>query len=324
MDWIEVTVYTTTEGIEPVSGRLYQLGINGISIEDESDFNDFLENNRGAWDYVDEELVEKMKGETNIKFYVPNSVDGLEMLKEAEREMNDLKDYDTEGFFGRLCIDKGNLSEEDWANNWKKYFHILEIGDRIVVRPEWEKYDNKCGKTVFTINPGMSFGTGSHHTTKMCIEALDTIIQEGDSVLDLGSGSGILSLVSILLGANSALAVDIDPMTVGIAYNNAELNCVDKSKFTAISGNILEDDSLKTELLKSQYNVVCANIVADVIIAASELAYEAVKPGGTFITSGIIEDRIEDVKSKLLSVGFELKEEKRSADWAAFVLKKGV
>lgn len=322
MEWIEITVYTTADGIEPVCGRLYQLGINGVSIEDEADFNDFLENNRGSWDYVDDDLVEKMKGETNVKFYVPNTPDGLETLSEAERELKELKEYDKDGLFGRLYIDKGTLSEEDWANNWKKYFHILEIGDRIIVRPEWEEYENKDGKTVFTINPGMSFGTGSHHTTKMCLEVLDKVINEGDSVLDLGSGSGILSLVSILLGANSALAVDIDPMTVGIAYNNADLNGVDKSKFTAISGNILEDDELKSKLLEKKYDVVCANIVADVIIATSELAYNALKDGGTFITSGIIEDRMEDVLTKLKSVGFKVLEEKRSADWAAFVCTK--
>ncbi len=322
MEWIEITVYTTADGIEPVCGRLYQLGINGVSIEDEADFNDFLENNRGSWDYVDDDLVEKMKGETNVKFYVPNTPDGLETLSEAERELKELREYDKDSLFGRLYIDKGTLSEEDWANNWKKYFHILEIGDRIIVRPEWEEYDNKDGKIVFTINPGMSFGTGSHHTTKMCLEALDKVIKSDETVLDLGSGSGILSLVSILLGAKSALAVDIDPMTVGIAYNNAELNGVDTDKFTAISGNILEDESLKTKLLENKYDVVCANIVADVIIAAAELAYNALKTGGTFITSGIIEDRIDDVLKKLNAVGFKVIEEKRSADWAAFICTK--
>ncbi len=322
MDWIEVTIYTTSEGIEPVTGRLYQLGLTGVSIEDEADFLDFLENNRSSWDYVDDDLMKRMHSETKVKFYIPDTSDGLETLSAVRQSIRELILLDEKKEFGRLELDTGSLSEVDWANNWKQYFHTLEIGDRIVVQPEWEDYTASDGKIVFRINPGMSFGTGSHHTTKMCIEALDKIVTKDCEMLDLGCGSGILSLISILLGAKNAFAVDIDPLAVDIAYQNAELNNISNDSFIAVAGNILEDTALADKILEKQYDVVAANIVADVIIAAAPLAFRAVKDNGTFITSGIIEDRINDVTEALNSAGFEISEIKRSSDWAAMICRK--
>ncbi len=322
MNWIEVTIYTTSEGIEPVTGRLYQLAIAGVSIEDEADFLDFLENNKSSWDYVDDDLMQKMHTETKVKFYIPDTADGLETLSAVKQSLSELIALDEKNEFGRLELDTGTLSEVDWANNWKQYFHTLKIGDRIIVQPEWEGYSASEEKIVFKINPGMSFGTGSHHTTKMCIEALDTVIKNGDEMLDMGCGSGILSLISILLGAKTAFAVDIDPLAVDISYQNAELNGISKDCFTAVSGNVLEDTVLTNKILSKKYDVVAANIVADVIIPLSPLCYKALKDNGTFITSGIIEDRIDDVTNALKSTGFSIKEIKRSADWAAFICKK--
>lgn len=322
MEWIEATIYTTSEGIEPLTGRLYQLGITGVSIEDETDFNDFLENNKNLWDYVDDDLAEKMRGETKVIFYIPNTTDGIETLSSVKQSVSELKNLDTDNTYGRLEMDTGSLSEEDWANNWKQYFHTLEIGERIIVQPEWEDYNANDNKIVFKINPGMSFGTGSHHTTKMCIEVLDKVVKKNSCILDLGCGSGILSLISILLGAKSAFAVDIDPLAVEIAYQNAELNNITKDSFYAKAGNVLDDSILTQEILSNTYDVVVANIVADVIIPLAPLAYKAVKDDGIFITSGIIEDRIDDVTEALLNTGFEITEIKRSADWAAFVCKK--
>lgn len=322
MDWIEATIYTTSDGIEPVTGRLYQLGITGVSIEDEADFNDFLENNKNLWDYVDEELAEKMRGETKVIFYIPNSTDGIETLSSVKQSVSELKLLDTDDEYGRLEIDTGSLSEEDWANNWKQYFHTLEIGDRIIVQPEWEEYSAADSKIVFRINPGMSFGTGSHHTTKMCIEALDKVVVKDSHMLDLGCGSGILSLISILLGAKDAFAVDIDPLAVDIAYQNAGLNGISTDKFYAKAGNVLEEGTLRDEILSKTYDIVAANIVADVIIPLTPLAHQVLNDDGIFITSGIIEDRIDDVTKALDDAGFVILEAKRSADWAAFVCKK--
>lgn len=318
MEWLEVTVYTSSAGIEPLTGRLYQLGVNGVSIEDEADFKDFLENNKACWDYVDEELEKSMHRETNVKFYLPNSADGMDTLALVRRSVAELKEYEGDNDFGRLETEIKSLDEEDWANNWKQYFHPLEIGDRIIVKPEWETLEAAKDRIVFNINPGMSFGTGSHHTTKMCIELLEKAVAPGDKMLDLGCGSGILSLISILLGAKSAFAVDIDPVAVDITYQNAALNNIDKNSFTAVAGNVISDTALCEKILEEKYDIVAANIVADVIISLAPLAYAAVKEDGIFITSGIIEDRTDDVKNALLGVGFIIKKEKRSGEWAAF------
>ena len=320
MDWIKVTVYTTAEGIEPVTGRMYQLGITGTEIEDEQDFKDFLENNKQYWDYVDDDLIREKEGETKINVYVSDNMSGREMLSEIRTSMLELKTLDEDNAFGRLEIEIENMNEEDWANNWKKYFHQLEIGDRLLIKPEWEDLKGETDRIVFDINPGMSFGTGSHYTTQLCLETLEKLVKDGDSVLDLGCGSGILSIISVMLGAKEAVAVDIDPNAVDIAYQNAEKNGVGKDKYKAYAGNVLSDDSLN-EKIAGKYDIVVANIVADVIIGLAPKAKEYLKEGGTFITSGIIEDRIDDVKAALTNAGFSIEKINMRKDWASIICK---
>lgn len=320
MDWIKVTVYTTSDGIEPVTGRMYQLGIIGMEIEDEKDFKDFLENNRQYWDYVDEQLIREKEGETKVNVYVSDNMSGNEMLSEIRTSMLELKNLDEDNAFGRLEIEIENMSEEDWANNWKKYFHQMEIGERLLIKPEWKKIEKETDRIVFDINPGMSFGTGSHYTTQLCLEELEKTIKSGDNVLDLGCGSGILSIVSILLGAKEAVAVDIDPNAVDIAYQNAQKNGVTKDIYKVYAGNILSDEDLN-EKIKGKYDVVVANIVADVIIGLASKAKEYLKDGGMFITSGIIEDRIDDVKLALDSAGFDIVKINMRKDWASIVCR---
>ncbi|MBR3791712.1 MAG: 50S ribosomal protein L11 methyltransferase, partial [Clostridia bacterium] len=306
MNWIEISITTTSEGIEPVCGNLYQLGITGLQIEDENDFKDFLENNHQFWDYVDEDLIKEKEKETCIKAYVSDNASGNEMLIAIKQAIENLKAYDTDGEYGKLEISLGNLSEEDWANNWKKYFHPMNIGNKILIKPEWEELTEPTDKIVFNINPGMTFGTGSHYTTQLCIEELENYIDEDKNVLDLGCGSGILSIISLMLGAKSALAVDIDPNCVDIAYQNAKRNDVDIQKYDVISGNILDDEDICQYIRKNKYNVVLAKIVADVIIASLSLVKQVISDDGVFITSGIIEDRIDDVKNALEENGFEI------------------
>lgn len=318
MDWLQVTVYTSSEGIEPVCGRLIGLGITGMEIEDERDFKDFLENNRDCWDYVDEELMREKEGETKVRVYI--SAEEQELLAAVRASMIELKEFDADGSFGRLEISTDSLREEDWANNWRKYFHTMEIGDGLIVKPYWEETESN-GKTVFEINPGLTFGTGSHHTTRMCLEDIQDTVKEGDRVLDLGCGSGILSIVSLMLGAKSAVAADIDENSRETAYDNLARNNIEKERYTVIIGNLLSDESLRAELLKNRYDVVLANIVADVIIELLPFVKKALKKDGVFITSGIIEDRIDDVLSALGENGFRVISEKRSADWAEFKCK---
>ena len=320
MDWIKAVIYTTSEGIEPVSGRLYALGITGIEIEDEQDFKDFLENNKQYWDYVDDELVRQKEGETKVSAYVSDNPSGYEILAAIKSSMSELKSLDTDNKFGRLDIDCSTLNEEDWANNWKKYFHPLEIGEKILIKPEWEEIKEPADRIVFNVNPGMTFGTGSHYTTQLCIENLEKYIKPNSKMLDLGCGSGILSIISLMLGAQSATAVDIDPNAVDIAYENASRNSVDKSNYHVYAGNILTDETLQNKI-DGKYDVVAANIVADVIIGLTPIVRNYMTDNGIFITSGIIEDRIEDVKSALLENGFEIIDVAQRKDWASIVCK---
>lgn len=319
MNWIKVTIYTTYEGIEPVSGRMYQLGITGLEIEDAREFDDFLEESREYWDYVDEDLIEKMHGETKIRVYVSDDTAGRELLIAIKSTLDELKAIDELNAFGRLETETDGMTEQDWANNWRKYFHPIEIGEKIMIKPEWEELKDKTDRIVFNIEPGMSFGTGAHYTTQLCLEALEKYIKAGDKMLDLGCGSGILSVISLMLGADKAVAVDIDPNAVDTAYQNAERNDVDKSRYTVLAGNVLTDPDIQTEIAKNSYEVVCANIVADVIIGLAPKAKEYMKKGGVFITSGIIEDRIDDVKNALRENGFEIVAVNQRKDWASII-----
>lgn len=321
MDWIKVTIYTTSEGIEPVSGRLYQLGISGLEIEDEKDFKDFLENNKQYWDYVDDELIKKMEGETTVKTYVSNDTAGRELLLSIKSTLAELKTLDENNEFGRLETEIENMTELDWANNWRQYFHPIEIGKKLMIKPEWEELPEPTDRIVFNIEPGMSFGTGSHYTTQLCLEELEKYITPGVKMLDLGCGSGILSIISLLLGASEAVAVDIDPNAVDTAYSNAERNGVGRESYKVLSGNVISDVDIQKEISKSKYDVIAANIVADVIIALAPKAREYMKDDGVFITSGIIEDRIEDVKKALQENNFKIVKINQRKDWVSIVCK---
>lgn len=322
MDWLQISIYTTSEGIEPVSGRLYNLGITGIEIEDYEDFCDFLENNKQYWDYVDDELIEEKKQETRVKVYVSDNASGAEMLAGIRSTLQELKSYDTDGLFGRLELSIDNINEEDWANNWKQYFHPLKIGDRLLIQPEWEPVTEETDRMIFSVNPGMTFGTGSHYTTRLCLEVLEKIVKPGTVMADMGCGSGILSVISLMLGASHATAVDIDPNAVHIALDNAKRNGVDTKNYRVLAGNILTDEKLLLEIADRQYDVIAANIVADVIIAFAPVVAPMLKDDGVFVTSGIIEDRKEDVKEALISAGFEIEEIKQDKDWLCMVCKK--
>lgn len=318
MDWMQITIYTTSEGIEAVSGRLLQLGIYGIEIVDEKDFKDFLEENKSIWDYVDDELIKEKEGETCIKTYI--SATDPDTLPAIKASMAELKEYDKNGIFGRLEISLDNIKEEDWSNNWKKYFHTMEIGDTLIVKPFWEEAP-KTDKKVFEINPGLSFGTGSHHTTRLCLEDIESTVKPGDKVLDLGCGSGILSIVSLMYGAECATAIDIDPNSMDTAYDNLKRNNLSKDKYSVIIGNILSDEELQEKILEQKYDLILANIVADVIMAALPLVKKAIKPDGTFIASGIISDRACEVMEAINDFGFEIISEKRSSDWVELKCK---
>lgn len=315
MDWIKATITTTSEGIDPVSGRLLELGISGIEIADKNDFTEFLENNRKYWDYVDEELERLKDADTTITFYLSCGAAGIEQLNAVKASMKALAAMDTDKVYGSLEIKSENVADEDWSEIWKQYFHPISVGKNILIQPAWEKADAPQDKCVFTVNPGMSFGTGSHPSTRFCLEEIEKYIKDGDSVLDLGCGSGILSITALLLGAKSAVAVDIDSNATDVAYDNLALNHLSKDLYTTYTGDITFDADLRGKL--GRHDIVIANIVADVIIALAPYVRSFMKDDAVFICSGIILERLDEVKSALTENGLKIKEIKNDDDWAA-------
>ena len=242
------------------------------------------------------------------------------MLKSVRDDLVSFKSLDSDDAFGTLRIEIDSMREEDWENNWKQYFKPIYVGDRLVIKPEWETIDDSDGKIIFNIDPGMTFGSGQHETTRLCVETLDTIIKKGDKVLDLGCGSGILSIISLMIGASEARAVDIDPNCKKIAYQNAALNGIGEDVYTVLDGNILTDEEFKNDTEKSgPYDVVVANIVADVIIPLADDVRRYLKEDGTFIASGIIEPRLPEVRDAIERNGFIIKEIKKENDWYCIV-----
>lgn len=293
MEWIQVAIDTTHDGIDVLTTSLEDIGIRGFEIEDPEDFSEFMQSEFPYRDYVDDELIrEKSDAPVKVKIYVSANDAGHEQLAAVKQLLSSLSGNNE---LGSLNLSFVTMNEEDWSENWKQFFHPLKIGKRVLVRPEWEECENDEGRVVFTINPGMSFGTGSHATTQLCLEAIEEYTKAGDTVLDLGCGSGILSITACLLGAQSAAAVDIDKNAVDIAVRNAEMNGVFADKYEAMAGNILEDEAMRERFASEKYDIVAANIVADVIIGISPFAADFVKSGGIFIASGIITERLDEV-----------------------------
>ncbi len=317
MEWIILSIFTSNKGIDAVCDMLYDLGITGVEIEDEQEFKDFLEENKKYWDYVDDELLKEKSGETKVKIYIENNNEAKNTVAKVCEALNELKKSDTSKSYGRLEIETDGINEEDWANNWKEFFKPTKIGSKILIQPKWQPYEGESKRIIFTVNPGMTFGTGTHHTTKLCIEELENIIDSSKTVLDIGCGSGILSIISLLLGAKEAYGVDIDPACEHVAYENAELNSIDASKYHVYSGDITEDAKLFDMLNVRKYEVIVANIVADVIIAIIPTVKKLIRENGIFICSGIIEERINDVTDALKENGVNISEIKQSGEWAA-------
>lgn len=319
MDWIKASVKTTKDGIDSVSGLLMEQGILGIEIADKDDFKDFLKNNKKYWDYVDEELEKLKEAETSVTFYVEATPDGIERLNNIKVLLKDLKQSDSENLYGRLLVECDNVKDEDWSEIWKQYFHPIKVGKNILICPEWENAENNENRTVFRVNPGLTFGTGSHVSTRFCLEATEANIKKGDTVLDLGCGSGILSVTSLLLGAKSAVGVDIDSNSKEAVSQNLRLNDLSEDKYTLYIGDITSDKKLRDSLGK--YDIVLANIVSDVIIAIAPYVRAFMKEDAVFICSGIINERLDEVKGELINNGFNVIDIKSDDDWSAITLK---
>ena len=303
--WLEVTVNTTPDKLDEVTARLAAAGMDALVIEDEGDFLNFLEQNRQYWDYVDQELLDRMKGVTRVKFYVSDDADGRAQLERYTR-----------GLGWEYTVTP--LTDSDWAYSWQKYYKPLPVGQRLYVVPQWEREEPvPAGRVPLYLNPGLTFGTGSHASTQLCLEGVETYVVPGQPVLDLGCGSGILSIAALVLGASQAAAVDIDPKAVDVAYENAALNGIGKDRYLVRAGDVISDAALVRELAQTRYHLVLANIVADVIIPLSARVPELLDRDGLFLCSGIIDTRAQEVADALARNGLRVTRRREKNGWVA-------
>ena len=303
MKWIEIAVYTTDEGIEPVIGALASVGLEQVAIEESRDrAMAFLNESALYWDYAD---ADRIGTDTPcVKAYVSDLPENQFLIEKAKEAVARVRNLELPFDAGSLSIVISRSDDEEWLNNWKQYYKPIEIGEKLLILPTWEKVpEGMKDRRILRLDPGVAFGTGGHHTTRMCLELIEKKIQTGDRFLDLGCGSGILSIAALLLGAQHATAVDIDPIAERIVRENGRENGLDSDRLTVRTGDILTDTGIRDEIA-GQYDVVAANIVADVILRAAPYARRCCRPGGVFITSGIIDDRLEEVRQGLLANGF--------------------
>ena len=307
--WIEIRVITKSEALEPVSGIFYGLDCKGVAIEDP---NDILEREQGplTWDFADINVLEHKGQVAVVKAYFAEEDNIEEVLKYINEKMEELKELGIDT--GLAKVESEKMYEEDWANNWKKYYKPTKIGERIVVKPIWEEYIANGDELVLELDPGMAFGTGTHETTRMCIQALDKYVKEDSTVFDVGCGSGILAIAAAKLGAKKAVGVDLDPVAVESAKENVGFNGLDNIEI--LYGNLVE-------VIEGKADIVVANIIAEVICILTEDVKRVLKEDGYFITSGIIHDRVDMVTNKLQETGFEVVEINKDGEWNCIVAK---
>ena len=319
MKWIECAVYTVDAGIEPVCAALSGIGIDQVAIEESRERAMAFLNERAVyWDYAD---ADRVGTDTPcVKAYIEKNESELRILDEIKAAVARLRTEDFGVDIGPLTIVMTEADDADWADNWKQYYKPIPIGDRLLVTPSWEPIPQGNTRAVLKLDPGVAFGTGAHHTTRMCLEFLEQTVKQGDRVLDLGCGSGILSIAAVLLGARDAVAVDIDPIAEHIAYENAALNGISADGYHVEIGDILTDGLMRERIL-GEYDIVLANIVAGVILALAPYARTVVKKGAPFIVSGIIDEREQEVVEGLIAAGFTIDAVHRSEGWVGILAR---
>ena len=318
MKWIEISIDTVHEGLDTVCARLSMLGIDSFCVQDETEFQAHWEKTEQNWELVDSDLLTHMKGLCRITFYVRS--EAYEILDAVRRMITSLPGDCPMMPLGTLALSENLLSEEDWAENWKQYYKPLPIGKRLLIQPAWQPLSDAEGRAVFLNNPGMSFGTGEHETTRLCLEQIEQLVTGGELVLDVGCGSGILSICALLLGAAQAHAVDIDPYAAAAARKNAEANGLDDGTYRTYTGNLL--DPAHTDSWPGPYQLIAANITADVLIALCPLLAVRLAPDGVLVLSGVIGGKKDDVVHAIEDAGLHLEEESAKRDWCCFIVRR--
>ena len=303
MRYWECILDTPSEEIDERCDELSGLGVGGFVVENEEDFRNFLENNHQYWDYVDQELENQFTGVSRLKFYLTDDTDGLSVLQQVRARYPG--------------VTVSAVEDSDWENNWREYYKPIEVGERLVVVPEWEEIP-AGGRLPLRLDPGLIFGTGSHATTRMCLQALEEYAAPGKRVLDLGCGSGILGIGALVLGCDSCLGCDIDPKAPDVAAANAALNGFGSDRIRIVAGDVIADASLRRSF-GTDYDIVLANIVSDVIIPLSVHVPAFLRREGVFITSGIIEGRQTEVETAIERSGFRIIRHLYEEDWHCFV-----
>lgn len=311
MYWTEFELITRAENEDYIVSGLYDLKINSLSIEDPKEA-DRLDQNKESWDYIEEDIFTIEKGLIKIKVYFSDEDKPREKIEKIRKFLFESKDLNIK----EEDITIRQVREEDWSENWKAYYKPLEIGEKIVIKPSWESYEPRPGQVIIELDPGMAFGTGTHETTFMCGEALQNYVKPGHRVYDIGTGSGILSIIASKLGASPVLGVDLDPLAIKTSLENARINGLDLGRDIDFKeGDLLNKLSHKADL-------VVANIIAEVIASIAEDVYKILKPGGVFISSGIILEKLDLVEESLTREGFEILEVLKKNSWACIVARR--
>ncbi len=312
MDWMEVVVHTTTMGADVVSELLMNAGAVGTAIEDRYDVTSSKKED-GMWDMIDEDVLAKMSEDVLVKAYFKKDAHVQETMLLVSEQLAGLKRIEMGFDMGTLELDSQNVKEQDWAENWKKYYKPFRAGEHLVIKPSWESYEAQPGDLVLELDPGMAFGTGTHETTFMCMEQLEKYVTPGCKAIDVGCGSGILALAAAKLGASDVLAIDLDELAVKVAAENTQKNglsdCV-----RVVHGDLLEKAEEKAD-------VIVANIIADVICFLCGPAKKHLLPGGTFICSGIIWEREDDVQRALAAAGYTVCNRLAKGSWVCLAAK---
>ena len=318
MEWIELTIDTESGGIELLESMLTRNGFDSFVSDDEAEFESFLETNRDYWDVVDESVSVQLRGVSRVRLYLEQTPEANEEIARLHALMDELRTAYPDASLGSLEITLQNVRDEDWENNWKQYYQPIPIGEKLLVVPKWMEPDRSGGRIHVLLDPGMIFGTGAHASTQMCMRRLERLIRGGERVLDLGSGSGILSITALLLGAKEAVGVDVDPKAEDIARENAAINGLGPDRFTALTGNVVTERERLRALFDEKWDLVCLNIFADVIVAMAPVLPQFLHGGSRLICSGVLSTRLDEVRAAILEAGLQILDLSEEQDWCCF------